>query len=169
VSLGAYLTGAILCLAWMAWLAWTKELLTLVMVAPVFAYFAARSFLTWGAESGTHFVRNLMGAGKWGGFYYEFANIHLRAAERGDALVFLEADILRVLGQKKSQATQFFNEDERVPFDDKGTAMGLTRAGCQRLLMKSSHADAKKLLTYLEGQAFRPYEKRMERIKGEED
>lgn len=169
MSLGAYLTGAILCLAWMAWLAWTKELLTLVMVAPLFAYFASRSFLTWGAESGTHFVRNLMGAGKWGGLYYEYGNLQLRAAERDDRLVFLEADILQVIGQRQSQATKFFTEEERVPFDDKGTAMALTRAGCLRLLEKSTHPESRKLLLYLEGQAFRPYAKRMERIKGEED
>jgi hypothetical protein len=168
MSLGAYLTGAILCLAWMGWLAWQRDVLVLIVVTPVFAYFAARTFLTWSEESGTQFVRRLMGAGKWGGLYYEFANIHLRAAEHGDTLVFLEADILRVLGQKKSQATQFFTDEERVPFDGKEGAMALTRAGCQRLLEKSTHPESRKLLIYLEGQAFRPYEKRMERIKGEE-
>jgi hypothetical protein len=167
MSLGAYLTGAVLCAIWMGWLVWKRELVGLVLVAPLFAYFAARAFLTWSTESGGQLARKAMGAGRWNGLYYEFATIHLRAAERGDTLVFLEADILRVLGQKESSVTRLFGAEERVPYDEKG-AMALTRAGCTRLLMKNPHPEAKKLLAYLERDAFRPYAKRMERISGEE-
>ena len=168
MSFGAYVTGAVLLFAWMAWLAWTRELVTLIVVAPVFAYFAGRAFINWSVDSGPQAARRAMGLGKWSGLYYEFGSIQLRAAERGDALVFLEEDILRAIGQKKSLETKFFTDEERVPYAEGKPAMALTRAGCQRLLAKSTHPESRKLLNYLEGQAFRPHAKRMERITGEE-
>ena len=40
----------------------------------------------------------------------------------------------------------------------------LTQAGCERLLMKCPHADAKKLLLFLQRECFKPYAKKRGKI-----
>jgi len=43
--------------------------------------------------------------------------------------------------------------------------MALTQAGCERLLTKCPHRDAKKLMLFLQREAFFPFERRHGRLK----
>jgi hypothetical protein len=100
----------------------------------------------------------------WNGRYYEFATIHLRAAEHDDgSLVFVESDLLTVIGQPDSTTVKLFGPSERVRLAESGET-ALTAAGCERLLMKCPHPDAKKLLLFLQRECFKPYAKKRERI-----
>ena len=61
--------------------------------------------------------------------------------------------ILGVLGLKQSRETALFTTEERVALG-RGAGHALTQAGCNRLLRKSAHADARPLLLHLEREAF---------------
>ena len=49
---------------------------------------------------------------------------------------------------------------EPVLTQDTSGEPALTQAGCERLLMKCPHADAKKLLLFLQRECFKPYAKK---------
>ena len=101
---------------------------------------------------------------RWHGMYYEFATVHLRAAEHDDgSLVFVESDLLTVIEQPDSATVKLFGPAERVMLPQSGEP-ALTQAGCERLLMKCPHADAKKLLLFLQRECFKPYAKRRGKI-----
>ena len=100
---------------------------------------------------------------KWHGKYYEFATIQLRAVELDDdSLVFVESDLLRVIEQRDSTTVKLFGPAERMVLSDSGEAV-LTQAGCERLLTKSPHRDAKKLLLFLQRECFKPHAKKREK------
>jgi hypothetical protein len=164
MSRGAYVAGAVLCAALLGWLFWRRDWIAIVFCAPLFAYFTGRAIVVWGFDC----AEWLSGKPKekWNGLYYEYGFTHLRAADQGDRLVFLEKDILHLIEQPDSRTVQLFGLEERVAFDGSG-AMALTEAGCRRLLVKCPHPQAKGLLLYLEREAFWPHAKRLAHPKRE--
>lgn len=98
---------------------------------------------------------------RWEGLYFEYGSRHLRAVRRGDTLLFFERDILGVLGLKQSRETALFTGEERVTLG-RSEGHALTQAGCNRLLRKSAHPDARPLLLHLEREAFAPFARRVE-------
>lgn len=96
---------------------------------------------------------------EWNGRHYEFGGAKLRAEETDDELVFYEEDILGIIDQKSSTTVQLFGPAERFMLGE-SKAMALTQAGCERLLTKSPHRDAKKLMLFLQREAFNPHLRR---------
>ncbi len=96
---------------------------------------------------------------EWNGRHYEFAGVKLRAEETDDELVFLEKDLLGVIEQPKSKTVELFGPRERFLLTS-CNEMALTQAGCERLLLKCPHRDAKKLMLFLQREAFFPHLKR---------
>jgi len=101
---------------------------------------------------------------EWNGRHYEFGGTKLRAEETDDGLVFLEDDLLLVIEQPRSQTLQLFGPAERVMLEP-SKDMALTQAGCERLLTKCPHRDAKKLMLFLQREAFSPHERRAGRLE----
>ena len=132
-----------------------------VLFFPLTAWYVSRLLIHGGFEYGSRLRGNLKK--EWNGIYYEFAAIHLRALEHGDALVFVEDDILAVIEQPGSETIKLFGSAERLRIEDGGWRV-LTEAGCRRLLIKCPHQKAKALLLYLEREAFGPYAKRRARF-----
>ena len=133
----------------------------LVLVSPVIAWLASRVIVRGGFEAFGWFRRRNLEA--WQGMYYEFATIHLRAAEHDDRLVFVESDLLQVIEQPGSATVKLFGPAERIVLAESGET-ALTQAGCERLLLKCPHAEAKKLLLFLQRECFKPHAKRRERM-----
>ena len=133
----------------------------LVLASPVIAWLASRFIVRGGFEAFGWFRRRNLEA--WQGMYYEFATIHLRAAEHDDRLVFVESDLLQVIEQPGSATVKLFGPAERVVLAESGET-ALTQAGCERLLLKCPHAEAKKLLLFLQRECFKPHAKRRERV-----
>lgn len=133
------------------------SLITGIILVPIIAWFASRLIVhgVFGAGSWLRYGSKK----KWSGLYFEYATIHLRAMERGGALVFVEEDILHVIEQPDSVTPTLFGPTERIEVDDTGL-QALTESGCERLLIKCPHPQAKGLLTYLKREAFGPYAKR---------
>ena len=151
-----YVWGTFISLAVAAAALFTGFVAVALFMLPVAAWFVSRVVVHGGFEAWTFARRGHMR--KWNGRYYEFANIQLRAEELDDQLVFVESDLLKVIEQPRSATVELFGADERVRLSTGEIA--LTRAGCERLLRKCPHADAKKLLLFLQREAFFPYEKR---------
>jgi hypothetical protein len=84
--------------------------------------------------------------------------------ETDDGLVFLEDDLLHVIEQPGSRTLSLFGPAERIMLEP-SKLMALTQAGCERLLLKCPHRDAKKLMLFLQREAFNPYERRAGRLK----
>ena len=69
-----------------------------------------------------------------------------------------------MLGQPGSKTVELFGPKERFLLTS-CKEMALTQAGCERLLSKSPHRDAKKLMLFLQREAFFPFERRHGRLK----
>jgi len=129
---------------------------------PVFAWYASRIIVHGGF--GLWDYANKAVKKDWNGRHYEFAGIKLRAEETDDELVFIEEDVLFVIEQPGSKTVELFGSKERFLLTS-CKEMALTQAGCERLLSKSPHRDAKKLMLFLQREAFFPYLKRHGRLK----
>ena len=127
-----------------------------MFLAPPFAWLAARLLVHGADDLWTWFTRGSMKP--WNGRYYEFGGHHLRPVELGDALAFHEEDVLAIIERQGAVTVELFGEAERVALP--GGGMALTRAGCERLLLKCPHRDAKKLLLWLQREVFPPWDRR---------
>ncbi len=133
-----------------------------ILALPLIAWGLAR-LVVHGSFAGHWWMRRRQYE-EWHGKYYEFATIQLRAVELDDdSLVFVESDLLRVVEQPDSTTVKLFGPAERVMLSESGEP-ALTQAGCERLLMKCPHADAKKLLLFLQRECFKPHAKKRGKI-----
>jgi hypothetical protein len=133
-----------------------------VFLLPVFAWYASRIIVHGGFGLWSYATQGVKE--EWNGRHFEFGGAKLRAEETDDELVFLEEDILVVIEQPGSKVVQLFGPKERFLLTS-CEEMALTQAGCERLLLKSTHRDAKKLMLFLQREAFFPYLKRHGKLK----
>ena len=137
--------------------------LAVAMVAVPLAAWGLSRLIVHGGFAGHWWMRRKQYE-KWQGKYYEFATLQLRAVDLDDGrLVFIESDVLRVIGQPDSTTVKLFGPAERVKLEDSG-ATALTQAGCERLLVKCPHPDAKKLLLFLQRECFKPHAKKRGKV-----
>ena len=128
-----------------------------LMLLPLAAWYASR-IIVHGGFSAWHYATQGIKE-DWNGRHYEFGGVRLRAEETDDELVFFEEDILAIIDQKSSTTVQLFGPSERFMLGG-SNAMALTQAGCERLLTKCPHRDAKKLMLFLQREAFFPHLRR---------
>jgi hypothetical protein len=134
-----------------------------LVMLPLLAWYASR-ILVHGGFDLWHYARQGSKA-EWNGRYYEFAGARLRAEEIEEGLVFVEDDILAIIAQPKSTTLKLFGPNERVMLSE-SKLLALTQAGCERLLLKCPHRDAKKLMLFLQREAFFPHAKRHGKASG---
>jgi hypothetical protein len=154
--------GVVLILV--AYLAWRGEvgIGLAIMCLPLLAWYASR-IIVHGGFGLWHYARH--GSKEdWNGRHYEFGGSRLRAEETDDELVFLEKDLLVVIEQPESKTVELFGPAERFLLTSAGE-MALTQAGCERLLLKCPHRDAKKLMLFLQREAFHPHLRRHGKLK----
>jgi len=154
--------GAVVVLILAAVAAAKGATLIALFMLPVFAWYASRIIVHGGFGLWSYATQGVKE--EWNGRHYEFAGARLRAEETDDELVFLEKDILLVIEQPGSKTVELFGPTERFLLTS-CEEMALTQAGCERLLLKSPHRDAKKLMLFLQREAFFPYLKRHGRLK----
>jgi len=142
--------------------AWKGLFLVALFMLPVAAWYASRIIVHGGFGLWDYATRGVKE--EWNGRHYEFGGVKLRAEETDDELVFIEKDVLLVLGQPGSKTVELFGPKERFLLTS-CKEMALTQAGCERLLSKSPHRDAKKLMLFLQREAFFPYLKRHGRLE----
>ena len=162
MSLGACLFGLVLTTALGAWLAWRGDVIAMVLVVPLFAWFVSRVLVTLGVNmpwSVARYARK-----EWNGRSYEYGHVHLRAWEVDGNLVFAEDDLMTVIAQPKSKTVELFGPSERLMLEEERVHV-LTEPGCERLLVKCPHVEANRLLHYLRREAFGPHARRKEKAR----
>ena len=162
MSFGAYVFGALFTAALIAWLAWRRDLIALVIMVPLFAWFAGRALVTAGVGMPWSVSRHARR--KWNGRYYEYAHVHLRAWEVDGRLVFAQDDLLAVIAQPGSKTVELFGPAERLMLEEERLHV-LTESGCERLLVKCPHPEANRLLHYLRRECFGPHARRKEMVR----
>ena len=133
-----------------------------LLMLPLAAWYASRIIVHGGFGLWSYATQGVKE--EWNGSHYEFAGMKLRAEETDDGLVFLEEDLLLVIQQPKSRTLELFGPAERFQLEP-SRHMALSQAGCERLLTKCPHRDAKKLMLFLQREAFFPFERRHGRLK----
>ena len=146
----------------MAVLALTGWGALVLLLVPVLAWYASR-IIVHGGSGILHYARHGSKA-EWNGRHYEFGGIRLRAEETDEHLVFVEDDLLAVIEQPESRTLGLFGPDERFMLTQP-KLMVLTQAGVDRLLTKCPHRDAKKLMLFLQREAFYPYARKHGRFQ----
>lgn len=159
MSLGAYVFGSLFTAAIIAWLAWRRDLIAMVVMVPIFAWFVSRALVTAGVGMPWSISRHARK--QWSGRYYEYGHVHLRAWEVDGRLVFAEDDLLEVVAQPHSKTVELFGPAERLMLEEERVHV-LTDKGCERLLVKCPHPEANRLLHYLQREAFGPHARRKE-------
>jgi hypothetical protein len=133
-----------------------------LVMLPLAAWYASR-IIVHGGFSAWHYATQGVKE-DWNGRYYEFGGVRLRAEETDDELVFYEEDILGIIDQRNSTTVQLFGPTERFLLGE-SKVLALTQAGCERLLTKCPHRDAKKLMLFLQREAFLPHLRRHGKLK----
>jgi hypothetical protein len=133
-----------------------------LFLLPVAAWYASR-IIVHGGFGLFHYARHGVKE-EWSGRHYEFAGAKLRAEETDDELVFVEKDILGIIGNQGEKTVELFTAKERFLLTS-CEEMVLTQAGCERLLTKCPHPEAKKLMLFLQREAFHPHLRRHGKLK----
>lgn len=154
-----YWLGAIAC-AIVGILAFKTVGAGAMVVAAPFAWFVSRIIVKSGADMFAWLSRQPLK--EWEGCYYAFDNQHIRAYDiDGDPWV-VEDDLLALVEQRKSRVVELFSASERAAVPGL-RVHALSHAGCVRLLGKSPHPLAGRVLLYLEREIFDLHRKRKER------
>jgi hypothetical protein len=99
---------------------------------------------------------------KWQGRYYAFSGHHIRVFPIDGALWFVETDVLNVIAQKRAGSlVEVLGAADygAIP----GTRLrGLSERGVEKLLRASQHADAQKMLMWIEREVVKPFRRRLE-------
>jgi hypothetical protein len=99
---------------------------------------------------------------KWHGNYYEFAGTQIRLIEVGRELWVVDADILRVIGEKPSLMLENrFSADEYASIAE-GNYHGFSPAGTEKVLTESHHLEAKRMLMWLQREVYKPHRRKQE-------
>jgi hypothetical protein len=85
-----------------------------LLVVPAVAWYVSRLMVHGGFDFADRLRGNLKK--EWNGIYYEYGTVHLRAREHGEALVFVEDDILHLIEQPRSTTLKLFGPAEREAF-----------------------------------------------------
>ena len=154
--------GLAVVLGLAGFVSWGGHYVVALLLLPLLAWYASRIIVHGGFNLWSYATMGVKE--EWNGTHYEYGGMKLRAEETDDELVFLEKDILTVIEQPKSRTVELFGPRERFLLTS-CEEMVLSQAGCERLLLKSPHREAKKLMLFLQREAFFPHLKRHGKLK----
>ena len=141
--------------------AWfSHQTIVFVLTVPVIGWLAARGFV----HGVGHFVRaaEAKSLEEWHGRFYGYGHRHLRAVEHEGELWFYEADLLAVCDLSGDNLTRLYPAADRLIMED-SAEHALSKSGCERLLLKLQHQEARKLLLFLQREAYFPHHRRKEK------
>ena len=99
---------------------------------------------------------------EWHGNYYEFAGTQIRMIEVGRELWVVDADLLRVIGEKPTLmlGSLYGVHDYDVIADTK--FHGFSPAGAEKVLRKSEHYEAKRMLMWLQREVYKQHARKQD-------
>ena len=87
---------------------------------------------------------------EWQGNYYEFAGSQIRIIEVGRELWVVDADLLRVIGEKPSLMLESLYDNHDYDTIGDTQFRGFSPAGAEKVLRKSEHVESKRMLMWLQ-------------------
>ena len=102
---------------------------------------------------------------QWQGNYYEFAGTQIRIFELGRELWVVDADLLRVIGEKPSVMLEslYGAQDYDAIIDTR--FHGFSATGVEKVLRKSDHYESKRMLMWLQREVYKPHARKQEMAK----
>ena len=97
--------------------------------------------------------------------YYQFANVQIRLMEVGRELWVVDADLLRVIGEKPTlmlESLYDVHEYDRIP-DTK--LHGFSPEGAEKVLLNSTHLEARRMLMWLQREVYKQHKRKQEVAK----
>ena len=102
---------------------------------------------------------------EWQGNYYEFAGTQIRMLEVGKELWVVDADLLRVIGEKPSLMLGSLYDIHEYGAIDETRFHGFSPAGAAKVLNKSTHVEAKRMLMWLQREVYKVHQRKQEFAK----
>jgi hypothetical protein len=154
IALGLLVAG-LTAFAWFA-----HKPILFVLTVPLIGWLAARVIV----HGVGHFVRTAEAKSleEWHGRFYGYGLRQLRAVEHEGELWFYEADLLAVCGLSGDNLTRLYPGADRLAMEE-NAEYALSESGCERLLLKVQHPEARRLLLFLQREAYFPHRKRKEK------
>lgn len=99
---------------------------------------------------------------EWQGNYYEFAGTQIRMFEVGRELWAVDTDLLRVIGEKPTlmHTSLYSTVDYDLIADTK--YRGFSPAGAEKVLNKSTHFEAKRMLIWLQREVYKHHARKQD-------
>lgn len=134
-----------------------------VLAIPVAGVLLAKPIIETGG-SYFHWARKQPYA-EWHGNYHEFAGTQIRMFEVGRELWVVDADLLRVIGEKPTlMLGSLYGTHEYDAIAD-GKYHGFSPAGAEKVLMKSDHFEARRMLLWLQREVYKQHARKQELAK----
>ena len=102
---------------------------------------------------------------KWQGNYYEFANVHIRFFELGNELWVVDADLLRVIGEKPSLMLGSLYDPHEYDAIPDTRLHGFSPEGAAKVLLGSKHQEAGRMHVWLKREVYKQHARKRELAK----
>ena len=102
---------------------------------------------------------------EWHGNYYEFAGTQIRMIEVGRELWVVDADLLRVIGEKPSLLLGGHYDALEYGAIDDTNFYGFSPAGAAKVLQKSTHVESKRMLMWLQREVYKQHARKLDLAK----
>ena len=99
---------------------------------------------------------------EWHGNYYEFAGTQIRVFEVGRELWVVDADLLRVIGEKPTLMLESLFDVDDYDAIAGGRYHGFSPAGAEKVLKKSVHFEARRMLMWLQREVYKQHARKQE-------
>ena len=128
------------------------------------SFMLAKPIMGWAAEIGTFVSRQPLA--KWQGIYYQFANVQIRMMEVGRELWVVDTDLLRVIGEKPTLMLGSIYDAHDYDAIPETKFHGFSPEGVEKVLLKSTHFEAKRMLLWLQREVYKPHRRKRELAAG---
>jgi hypothetical protein len=99
---------------------------------------------------------------EWHGNYYEFAGTQIRMFEVRRELWVVDADLLRVIGEKPSLMLESLYDVHLYDAINETRYRGFSPAGAEKVLSESNHYEAKRMLMWLQREVYKQHRRKQE-------
>ncbi len=124
------------------------------------AFMLSKPIMGWAEEFGTFVSRQPLR--QWQGIYYQFANVQIRMMEVGRELWAVDIDLLRVIGEKPTLMLESLYDSHEYDFIPGTRFHGFSPEGAEKILKKSTHFEARRMLTWLQREVYKPHRRKRE-------
>ena len=126
-------------------------------------FMLSKPIIGWSGEIADFFTRQPFT--KWQGIYYEFAHVQIRMMEVGRELWVVDADLLRVIGEKPTLMLESLYDVHEYDAIPNTKFHGFSPEGAEKVLLKSTHFESKRMLLWLQREVYKQHKRKQEVAK----